>query len=646
MFEEEKSYLKAYIEQISEQSRKGGKGAYICPVCHSGEGRNRTGAFHIYDEIQWKCFSCDRGGDIFDLIGYVEDIDKFKDQLKRVRELFNLSTECDEFKNHRTEYLNYKAVFPLKEEEKEEKKDNYSSFYNEATKHLCETDYFLKRGLSFSTVQRFKVGYVKKWKHPHVTNPNVPETPRLIIPLSESCYFARDTREIVPEYQLNYVKQKVGGSDLFNKSELFKKSMDPIFIVEGEIDAMSIVEVGGKAVGLGSIGNINKLINLVSDLKIDRTFILSLDQDEKGREAELKLAEQFRNKKIKFISFKLTIDDVKDPNDMLVKNKGVFNKMVEYAINQTKSEKERYLEYSTANHLPKFFNGITNGSNNTCIKTNFEGLDDLLEGGLYEGLYCVGAISSLGKTTFVTQIADQIAAQGTDVLIFSIEMSRWEIISKSISRHTVIESIASNSDIRNAKTARGITEGSRYSGYSNPEIDLINKAGENYLQYCKNIYIVEGTGLIGVELIRKTVENHLKYTGKVPVVIIDYLQILYPVNERLTEKQNTDRSVIELKRISRDYKTPVIAISSFNRENYKSVVSMQSFKESGAIEYSSDVLIGLQLKGTGQGNFDVNEAKSRNPREIELVVLKNRNGRTGIKMDFDYYAMYNYFREK
>ena len=177
--------------------------------------------------------------------------------------------------------------------------------------------------------------------------------------------------------------------------------------------------------------------------------------------AELKLAEQFRSKKIKFISYKLTIDDVKDPNEMLVKNKGVFNKMVENAINQTKSEKERYLEYSTANHLSKFFNGITNGSNNTCIKTNFEGLDDLLEGGLYEGLYCVGAISSLGKTTFVTQIADQIAAQGTDVLIFSIEMSRWEIISKSISRHTVIESIASNSDIRNAKTARGITEGSK-----------------------------------------------------------------------------------------------------------------------------------------------------------------------------------------
>ena len=49
-------------------------------------------------------------------------------------------------------------------------------------------------------------------------------------------------------------------------------------------------------------------------------------------------------------------------------------------------------------------------------------------------------------------------------------------------------------------------------------------------------------------LIRETVEKHIKYTGKVPVVIIDYLQILYPVDVRLTEKQNTDRSVIELKK--------------------------------------------------------------------------------------------------
>ncbi|MBR7083599.1 MAG: hypothetical protein IKI37_00220, partial [Oscillospiraceae bacterium] len=105
------------------------------------------------------------------------------------------------------------------------------------------------------------------------------------------------------------------------------------------------------------------------------------------------------------------------------------------------------------------------------------------------------------------------------------------------------------------------------------------------------------------------------------------------------------KAVLELKRISRDFKIPVIGISSFNRENYKTAVNYASFKESGAIEYSSDVLIGLQLKGAGDKSFDVDAAKAKNPREIELVILKNRNGETGKKIAFRYFPMFNYFEE-
>ena len=87
-------------------------------------------------------------------------------------------------------------------------------------------------------------------------------------------------------------------------------------------------------------------------------------------------------------------------------------------------------------------------------------------------------------------------------------------------------------------------------------------------------------------------------------------------------------------------------VSSFNRENYAAKVSMQAFKESGAIEYSTDVLIALQLRGTGTKDFDVDQAKSKNPREIEAVILKNRNGTTGKKVNFKFYAMFNYFAEE
>ena len=91
--------------------------------------------------------------------------------------------------------------------------------------------------------------------------------------------------------------------------------------------------------------------------------------------------------------------------------------------------------------------------------------------------------------------------------------------------------------------------------------------------------------------------------GNAPVVVIDYLQILAPHNDRATDKQNTDKAVMELKRISRDYKTAVIGISSLNRQSYDEPISMKAFKESGAVEYSSDVLIGLQLEGVGIKEF-------------------------------------------
>ena len=114
---------------------------------------------------------------------------------------------------------------------------------------------------------------------------------------------------------------------------------------------------------------------------------------------------------------------------------------------------------------------------------------------------------------------------------------------------------------------------------------------------------------------------------------------------KATDKTNTDKAVLELKRLSRDYKIPVIGISSFNRDSYSNKVSMKSFKESGAIEYGSDVLIGLQLKGADDKNFDVDKEKQKDPREVELVILKNRNGATGKKVNYKYYPMFNFFEE-
>ena len=124
---------------------------------------------------------------------------------------------------------------------------------------------------------------------------------------------------------------------------------------------------------------------------------------------------------------------------------------------------------------------------------------------------------------------------------------------------------------------------------------------------------------------------------------------------RATDKQIVDHAVLELKRLSRDRKIPVIAVSSFNRDNYNAPVNMASFKESGAVEYSSDVLIGLQLVGMdemkqsdGQKTANtklIDELKTANPRKAQLKILKNRNGKIGVSLYFDYRPMFNAFQE-
>jgi replicative DNA helicase len=65
--------------------------------------------------------------------------------------------------------------------------------------------------------------------------------------------------------------------------------------------------------------------------------------------------------------------------------------------------------------------------------TGFQQLDAGLGGGLSSGLHCLGAVSSLGKSTFALQMADSMALRGCGVIYYSLEMSSGDINAKSIS---------------------------------------------------------------------------------------------------------------------------------------------------------------------------------------------------------------------
>lgn len=649
--EQLKGYLRNYVESVTQKSK--GANLYVCPLCGSGQGKNGTGAFSIKGDTKWKCFSCNAGGDIFDLYGAINGTADHNEQLRGISELYGVpvasyrSTAQKDFSQaYRNQPKSEQYIHNgIRTTAYTYETADYTDFFLQAHKAIEQTDYWKKRGLSRETVDRFKLGYVAEWRHPKA--PRAPASPRLIIPTGEGSYLARDTRDQIPESQRAYSKRKVGSIQLFNKQAL-QTATKPVFVVEGELDALSIIEVGGEAVALGTTTKSKALVEMLRVQAPAQTLIIALDNDEAGQRASRELTEGLQRLNIHCYVFN-PCGEYKDANEALQRDREALAIAVEEAEHiqdeEAQAQREAYLQNSTANYLQSFINGIADSVDTPYIPTGFTKLDNILDGGLYEGLYIVGAISSLGKTTLITQISDQIAQAGTDVLIFSLEMARTEIMAKSISRHTLQSVLATGGNISNAKTARGITTGKRYVDYSRTERDLINSSIEKYSKYAQNIFISEGVGDIGATQVRETVEKHVSFTGKTPVVIIDYLQILAPYNERATDKQNTDKAVLELKRISRDFKTPVIGISSFNRANYREAVTMEAFKESGAIEYSSDILIGLQLKGTGDKEFDATEAKRKNPREVELVILKNRNGRTGDRLSFNFYPLFNYFEE-
>lgn len=100
-----RTQLTAFVESITTRDPVK-RQFYICPFCGDEEHKNSTGgAFSIKgDRTHWKCFSCNKSGDIFDLIGYLYGYksgstnkavlaEEFKKEYLKACELLNLDPD-------------------------------------------------------------------------------------------------------------------------------------------------------------------------------------------------------------------------------------------------------------------------------------------------------------------------------------------------------------------------------------------------------------------------------------------------------------------------------------------------------------------------------------------------------------------------
>lgn len=322
---------------------------------------------------------------------------------------------------------------------------------------------------------------------------------------------------------------------------------------------------------------------------------------------------------------------------------------------QTQGEDNRNLDHTLAEYLRKSLLCDCQAFRSYAErKTGFYNMD---QNGvrIYPGLWSIGAVPSLGKTTFCTQMADNLAASGEFVLFFSFEMSEFELATKGLSRLMYKNA---NDFRRNdwkadeVLTAIEIRRGKSESFSDNQVAGLIERARAEYMQIAENEMIISCIFEMGVDVILQSID---KYADKKPVVFVDYLQVISKVDKKQITRDAIDDTVKALKKAANGYNVPICLISSFNRENYLTTVDFTSFKESGGIEYNCDFLAGLQLRAMNASIFNsdkdtqvkrefVRHAKRANPRELELVVLKNRWGQPGDKYYFDYYAAYDYFQ--
>lgn len=643
------------------------------------------------------CFSCEADYDTFDLIGIEYNLTDKKAIFEKAYDLYGLNVEYPPQPGYKrgyiryanggkpSQFMNFDTDKPRRQNQndtKTEQIDNVIDFtaaidaaHAELKNHPEIVDYLHGRGLSDDVIEAYKIGYSPDGYNALVTDYGLEESTskkqdlyKIVLPCLDAdgraTYFYTEItdRAQIDSYNAKY--RAIKGGDVIPKqifNERYIKTGEPvIFVCEGIYDAMSVEEAGGKAIALLGLGQSRlKKICEESNNK-DSVFIISLDNDDAGGKATARVKEVLDDIGRDYIVH--TSADGKDFNEALQDNPEQFKADIAAAIEQAKEardekiaeRRENYLRENSAFYdLEGFINRISDSATNPPVKTGFDKLDEALDGGLYEGLYIIGAVTSTGKTTLALQMADNIAKSGRDVLIFSLEMGADELKAKTISRLTLLNCLEKQETdkdknlLRLAKTSRGIMTGARYEKYSDAEKNLIYDSITQYgNEYARHIFINEGIGNIGAAKIKETVEQHKAVMGAAPVVIVDYLQILAPYDIRATDKQNTDKAVLELKRLSRDMHTTVFCVSSLNRGGYKGAVTLADFKESGAIEYGADVLLGLYFTGADNDNFDISAAKKESPRKMTLNVLKNRNGGTGSTVNFLYHTLFNYFVEK
>ncbi|GAB6392645.1 MAG: replicative DNA helicase [Treponematales bacterium] len=250
----------------------------------------------------------------------------------------------------------------------------------------------------------------------------------------------------------------------------------------------------------------------------------------------------------------------------------------------------------------------------TGVPSGFDDLDKMTGGFQPADLIVIGARPSRGKTALALTMASHISIESKiPAAFFTLEMSDQALMMRIIS---------SEARIASQKLRSGF--------FPQNEFPRIWEAFDKLSQEVP-LYIVDMPNIRLMDL--RAQARRLRAQEKVKIIFIDYLGLIASENIRIPRHEQMAEISRSLKGLARELGIPIVVLSQLTREAEKERASLASIRESGAIEQDADVVMFIQ----DQREMDKSpeEQAREEGREVELMLMKQRNGPTGpVKLVF------------
>ncbi|MGI6192321.1 MAG: replicative DNA helicase [Christensenellales bacterium] len=246
---------------------------------------------------------------------------------------------------------------------------------------------------------------------------------------------------------------------------------------------------------------------------------------------------------------------------------------------------------------------VSSKSGITGLATGFHDLDAKLSGLQKSDLIIVAGRPSMGKTSFAINMAQYAMLHGAAVAIFSLEMSREQLMTRMM-----------------CSDARVDLQALRTGALSQQDWDNLSEA---MTRLQSTSCYIDDTGGITVSEMRTKLRRLKLELGRLDLVVIDYLQLMSYTGKSENRVQIVAEITRSLKMLARELDVPIVLLSQLSRapeQRQDHRPMMSDLRESGSIEQDADVIILLYRPAV----YDPTAGN-----EALAIVAKHRNGPTG-----------------